>query len=955
MRHALAVMSLIALAALVPLTPRPARADDKPAKPAPDPKADAELVKTAQGMFKDLKTVTLDNGLRVYLLPVKNAPVVTTMVAYRVGACDEDKDQTGLSHYLEHLLFKGTAKLVPGDIDRATQRNGGRNNAYTSEDLTNYHFDFAADRWQIALEIEADRMRNTKIDAKHEFEQEKGAVVAELKGGEDNPWDLEYKAILPLLWPKDSPYSHPVIGEEAHVRGATAEIITRYYDKWYHPNNASLVIVGGFDPDAAIKKVKELFGPIPKGELPPRKKPTYYPERKEPARKEFESKFDVPRLMVGFNTVQVGTPEDAILDIIQDILSGGKTSRLYRKLVEDERIASEAGAANQAGRYPGWFAVNVELLQGKDRKKAEELTFAELTKLATEPVTDAELARARRKILAGFVFSRESVHSLADAVARTSTYPGGEDVGTFLQAYLDRVLKVSKEDIQRVAKQYLNRNTAAIVWSVPPEAKKEGGKCGEEPTPPAPPSLKGRGEKELNDSVALAARKGFVSPLPFREGGAGGVGLRAEGAGGGFTLAAAKKTVLPNGLTLITLEDHRLPVVVASVEVADVRLREPLDKLGVAALMGSTLEEGTAKHTGKEISALIEDVGGTLSTNSSGGALKVLTPDTDLGLGLLFECIQTPTFPDADLERQREQQLSAIADAETQPRTKASRLFYSTVYGEHPSGRPSLGKKEVVEKLTAADVKAFHKLAFAPNFATVAVVGDFQTDDMVRKITELTKDWKKSELGKPEVKAPPAPKGAEQIVSDANAAQVHVFIGHLGITRADPDYYKLLVMDNVLGVGPGFTDRLSAALRDRLGLAYTVNASMANSAGKDKGAFTGFVGTFPDKFLDVKFGFLKEINRIRDEAPTAQEVDDAKKYLLGSLPFRYTSLSSVAGELLAAERYGLGFDYLEKYRKEVEAVTPADVQAMAKKHIDPKAITIVAVGAIDKDGKPLKK
>lgn len=919
------------LALLVPLAPTheaagapPVKGAEPVAARAPDPKTDAELAKTAQGMFADLKMVTLENGLRVYLLPVKGAPVVTTMVAYRVGSCDEEKDQTGLSHYLEHLMFKGTDKLMPGDIDRATQRNGGRNNAYTSEDMTVYHFDFAADRWEQALEIEADRMRNVRIDAKHEFEQEKGAVISELDGGEDNPWDLEYKAVLALLWPKESPYSHPVIGQREHVRGATAEIIKRHYDKWYHPNNASLIIAGGFEPDAALAKVKKLFGPIAKAELPPRKKATYFPERKEPVRKEFESKFDVPRLMVGFNTVQVGAPEDPVLDIVQDILASGKTSRLYRKLVEDERVASEVSAGNYAGRYPGWFGVNVELLQGKDRKKAEDLVFAELEKLAAEPVTDAELNRARRKILASFIFSRESVHSLCDAVARTSTYPGGEDVAKFFKDYLDRVEKVTKADIQKVAKQYLARNLSAIVWSVPKEEKKE--ECG----------------------PAVGAVNGGLAP-PARQ-------MRAEPAGaGGFSLTAAKKVVLPNGLTVILLEDHRLPVVVASLEVADVRLREPLDKLGVATLMGNLLEEGTAKRSGKEISALIEDTGGSLSLTSNGGSLKVLTPDTDLGLGLLFECLQTPSFPEDALERMREQQLSAIADAETQPRSKASRLFSATVYGKHPSGRPALGKKEVVEKLAAADVKAFHKLAFAPNFATVALVGDFKTDEMTKKVEALTKDWNKSELAKPEVAAPPEPKGGEQIVTDANAAQVHVFIGRLGVTRDHPDYYKLLVMDNVLGTGPGFTDRLSSNLRDRLGLAYTVNATITTSAGKQPGTFTGFVGTFPEKFLDVKFGFFKEVDKLRAEEPSKTEVEDAKKYLLGSLPFKFTTMSGVAGELLAAERYGLGFDFLEKYRKEVDAVTPADVQAMAKKHLDPKTFVLVAVGAIDKDGKPLGK
>src|SRR5262249_39919087 len=161
-----------------------------------------------------------------------------------------------------------------------------------------------------------------------------------------------------------------------------------------------------------------------------------------------------------FNTATVGTPEDPILDVIQTILSSGRTARLYQKLVEDERIASDVSASNSAGRFPGWFEIDVELLQGKDRKKAEELVFAELDKLATAPVSDAELNRARRKILASFVFSRESVHSLADAISRTSTYPGGEDVAKFFQDYLDRVLKVSKEDVQRVAKQYLARKTA---------------------------------------------------------------------------------------------------------------------------------------------------------------------------------------------------------------------------------------------------------------------------------------------------------------------------------------------------------------------------------------------------------------------------------------------------------------------------------------------------------------
>lgn len=947
-RLPLALGSLILL-----LAPAATRAADPKSQPA----ADARLAVTAQAMFKNLRTETLPNGLRVYLLPVKNAPVVTTMVAYRVGSGDEDKDQTGLSHYLEHLMFKGTEKLKPGDIDRATQRNGGHNNAYTTEDRTVYHFDFAADRWMTALEIEADRMRNTRIDAKHEFEQEKGAVIAELKRNEDTPWDLEQKAILPLLFPPKSPYSHPVIGEEAHVRAATAEIITRYYDKWYHPNNAAIIVAGGFDPDEALARIKKLFGPIPKAELPPRKQATAFKDRNGPVRKEFTSKFELPRLLMGFNTIAVGDPDDPVLDLVQEILSDGRTARLYRKLVEGEQIATAIGASNQAGRYPGWFAVEVELLRDKDRTRAEDLVFAELERLISEPVSDEELNRARRKILAAFVFGRETVHGLAETIARASTYPGGEDVAKYYQGYLDRLMGITKADIQAAAKRYFSRKQAVLVWSVPKDAKAPAGR-GPMPGVHTPGYSRSplRGYASSNPGMISADSEGVTvnsqgcGPLDASPN-------RAEPATGStFSLKNARRVVLPNGLTLIMMEDHRLPVVVARAAVRDVQLREPAAQAGIATLVGNLLEEGTARHTGQEIAALIENTGGSIGLSSAGGALRVLSPDTDLGLGLLFECLTVPSFPKDAFERLRQQQLASIADSETQPRTRAARLFNELVYGPHPYGRSSLGKKEVVAKLTAADCVAFHREAFAPNFTIVVVVGDFNSEEMVKKVQTLTAGWKKSEAKQPDPPAPPKPVGfTERIVTDRAAAQVHVFIGHLGITRHDPDYYKLLVMDNVLGTGPGFTDRLSATLRDRQGLAYTVNASITSTAGSQPGKFTGYIGTFPKSFLDVRHGFLREINRIRDEEPTKQEVEDAKKYLLGSLPFRFTSMSAVAGELLAAERYGLGFDFLETYRKEVAAVTPADVQAVAKKHLHPKALTIVAVGAIDADGKPLPR
>ncbi len=882
---------------------------------AAEPTVDPRLLATARTLFKDLTSETLPNGLKVVMLPIPGAKTVTTMVAYKVGAGDESKQMTGLSHYLEHLLFKGTDKLVPGDIDRATQKNGGHNNAYTNEDMTVYHFDFAADRWMIALDIEADRMRNCRIDDKHEFQQEKGAVISELKGGEDRPWDLEYKAILPRLFGKADPYSHPVIGEEQHVRAATAEIITRYYDQWYHPNNATLVIVGGFDPVTAMAKVKELFSSIPKAELPERV-PTPKPNpRAKQVRHEFASKFDVPRAMIGFNGVAVGDPDDYVFDVLSQVLSGGRTSRLYRTLVEKEQLCAEVDASNSAGRYPGWFGVSMEMLAGKDRVKAEQLLFAELQALAGKPISDAELKRVRQNMVASYIFGRESGHSLCDQIARSATY---KDLD-YLTTYLDKALAVTPADIQRVAKKYLDEQAAVVVWSIPPEAKPAG-------------------------------KRGSSTVAPQRHGKAD-----ASTSGGGFDLAKTQRVVLKNGMKVLMLENHRLPIVVAMASVADGRLREPLEKAGVAALVGMTLEEGTAKHTGPEIAAIIEDVGGSLKLSANGGSVKVLTPDTDLGLGLLFECLAQPSFPADRLEAMREQLLGEIAANESEPRKRASEAFMKQVYGDHPYGRPSQGNAAVVEKLTAEDCKTFHQALFVPNNTTLVLVGDFDAATMVAKLEAMTADWKSGDLPKLAVVAPAiGEKTVEKIISDKTAAQTHVYIGHLGIRRNDPDYYQLEVMDNVLGVGPGFTDRLSSTLRDRQGLAYTVRASIAGSAGEQPGAFTGYIGTFPEKYTWVRDGFMKEINRLRDEPPTAAEVDAAKQYLLGSMPFRLETTGDAAAELLAIEKYGLGLDAFDKYRTAIAAVTPADVQAMAKKHLDPAKMIVVAVGPIGEDGQPLK-
>jgi zinc protease len=299
---------------------------------------------------------------------------------------------------------------------------------------------------------------------------------------------------------------------------------------------------------------------------------------------------------------------------------------------------------------------------------------------------------------------------------------------------------------------------------------------------------------------------------------------------------------------------------------------------------------------------------------------------------------------------------SEIDDRRQQPPTRAQDEFLHLVYGDHPLGRPIMGTVDSVEKLEAKDCRAFHRKVFVPNNTLMVVVGDFDTQAVIDEVTALTKDWQKHELPRPTLTEPKAPeKAVEKVVVLPNTAQLSVYMGHLGIRRNDPDYYKLLVMDNILGVGTGFTDRLSSKLRDRQGLAYTVSATITGTAGEEPGVFTAYIGTDPREFGKVKGMIREEIDRIRVEKPTDREVEEAKDYLLGTLAFRLETNKDLADQLLLIERHKLGLDYLETFRRQVGAVTADDVHAAAQKHLQPERMVLVTAGPPVEAAKPPKK
>jgi zinc protease len=414
------------------------------------------------------KTV-LRNGLTVLTKELHDKPIVASILWYRVGSRNEEIGQTGKSHFLEHMLFKGTEKYKKGEIDLLTLENGGANNAFTWLDFTAYYFTFASDRWQAALEVEADRMRNTLFD-EEEFDSEKQVVQEELRIGLDGPWEALENEVWATAF-RQHPYHWPTVGWLDDLEAATGADMKAYYDKWYHPRNATLVIVGDFNTDEALHRVEELFGPIPPG---PEVKPLRITEPPQKGEKRVVVKKETPveRLLIGYHAPAVADADSYPLQIVEAILSTGKASRFYRRLIEQDESVTVASATYHDHIDPSLFYIQAELKPGAKLAEVERAIYEEIDRLKNENVPDAELEKAKRQIEADLVMSNEEPLQQAillgqyETVAFEDRVPEQARGYKYLDTILDRIRAVTPEDLARAAQKYFvedNRTVGCLV------------------------------------------------------------------------------------------------------------------------------------------------------------------------------------------------------------------------------------------------------------------------------------------------------------------------------------------------------------------------------------------------------------------------------------------------------------------------------------------------------------
>ena len=408
---------------------------------------------------------------------------------------------------------------------------------------------------------------------------------------------------------------------------------------------------------------------------------------------------------------------------------------------------------------------------------------------------------------------------------------------------------------------------------------------------------------------------------------------------------------LPNGLVVLLSENHATPSVAFKAVVAAGSRYETDDKAGLASLIGEMIDEGTTTRSAQQIAETVEAVGGKLGTygdyQESGVVAMFLSTDLALGLEIAADLLMNATFPEDKVQQQRDRRLAQLKSRLDVPRTQASDVFNDIVFRGTPQHRPPVGYDATVKNLTRDDMVAFYRRFYAPNNTLLAIVGDIDKAAARAQVEEAFGAWPKAgALAIPDVPKPVRQREAiEQFVA-APKEQVNIFIGHVGIERRNPDYYRLLVLDTILGSSPGFTSRIPRILRDEMGLAYTTYSNIASSAGIDPGRFVAYIGTSPDNLTLALAGLRHEIARIVNEPVTSQEVEMARDYLTGSFVFHFQKNLQIADFLADAETYALGFDYLERYPEWIHAVTVEDVSRMAQTYIDPEHLTTVVVGPL---------
>ena len=866
------------------------------------PAAAAADGKTSEGRPSLIEKFTLGNGLTVVLRENHSSPVVAVQVWVKAGSATEPGKRAGMSHILEHMAFKGTKRRGPGQIAREVEALGGEINAYTSFDQTVYHITISRRYLENALDILADTLGNSVFDA-GELAREKEVILEELRMNEDNPGRVNGKALFREAY-RVHPYGRPVIGYDNTIRKTTRDDLVAYFSRYYYPGNMVLVIAGDVDPETARPLVEKTFLPLKTHKPPPDGAPAEPPQQEIRVRIQ-ERDAKRAYLDIGFHGPSMRDEDVFSWDLLATILGSGQTSRLYREVKDARGLVDSVSSYAYTPKDEGVLIVSATGAADKAKEALREI-LRQTFLMAAAPPDGQELARAKTSIESDFVYSLESVGSLARHVGFFETTLGD---GGFERKYLQKIREVSADDILAEARKHLRPENLTVACVVP------------------------RGESGLisPEEVRQVAWEAYREAMESADKAAG-------------QREPVVKEVLENGIHVVVREDRAVPVVAVAAGFQGGLRGEEKGVGGISTISAEMLTKGTKDRTATEISEAVENMAADLSgfsgRNAFGLRARMMSKDFAAGFRLFVESLRCPTFPAEELEKKRSEVLGRLRLQKDDMVRSVILLFLATHYGEHPYARNPLGTEESIGRITREDVERYYRRWADPRNMVIVVSGDIGTDEALSAVREAFGDFPRREEFVP-IGAMPVPpeKGIRRGEEPGEKEQAHFVIGYTGARITDSDRYALDVLGSALA---GMGGRLFTNLRDKKSLAYAVTSFSSEQV--DPGFFAIYMGTSAEKRDGAIADTLKEIGEVRAHGVKAEEFDRAKKWMIGRYEIGLQSNSAYADKMMYNELYGNGYEETFREPEKIEAVTLEEVNRVARKVLHTDRYTIAVLG-----------
>ena len=877
------------------------------------------------------ETFTLPNGLKVIVSQDRRLPLVAVNLWYHVGPANEGPGLTGFAHLFEHLMFQGS-KHTPADAHFAMLEAAGATdiNGTTDYDRTNYFETVPANQLELALWIESDRMGYLldTVDQAALSNQQDVVRNERRQSVENQPYGIADEAVVQMLYPPGHPYYGNVIGSHQDIQAAKLDDVKEFFKRYYAPNNASLAIVGDVDPAQVRALVEKYFGTLKRGaDVPAISAQT--PKITAERRKVVQDRIELPRVYMAWLTPAIFKPGDADADIASIVLGGGRASRLYKKLVYEKQIAQDVSAQQQSLILGSQFLIQATARPGHTPEELEAAINEELQAFRTNPPDAREVERARNTIETQIITRLETLGGFGGVADRLNSYNHYLGTPEFLQKDIDRYRAVTPATVQAFAREQLQPATRVVVHAV--RGEPDLGAPLQTPTPTPTPAAQqaapGQGAESINveepwrkETPKAAAAKPLQVPTP-------------------------ETAQLANGLTLILSQRQGLPVVSANLVVRTGSDANPANAPGLANFTVAMLDEGTASRNALQIADEVAQLGATLGTNSTMDASTVSTrslkKNFPAALDLVADVTLRPAFPADEIERQRVSRLGQLVQQRENANQLAARIVAGALYGDrHPYGFTELGTEAAVKGMGRDAMFAFWKQNFVPNNAALVVAGDISMAELRALAEKSFGSWQRGTPVAPALAAPSTTAARVIIVDRPGAPQTQLRVAAIGAPRSSPDFRSLQVMNSALG--GLFSSRINLNLREKNG--YTYGAGSQFVFRKTAGPFQVASGVRTDVTAPAVTEIFKEIRGMADVAMSADELKRSKDALANSLPGAFETSADAAASLSNVYIYGLPLDYYATYAASVNAVTPEQALAAAKKYLVAQNLVVIAVG-----------